>query len=207
MAYLDPDMSEEDARIITEYRAEVCARRGRLGYLPREAARREMIGAWVEFEAAFPQGPDWVRPPEPRLTHEQAQIEKIGKAIWDIFHVRHGGEYDPSSDSRAATDVQAAADRCWAIAQAPESLPMSLMSALMADLDDHVHAGRWEYLSEVYAAKDPTRMSDEEIVVYLRTLYCARDKIAAYDTLLARAKAAMDRRGSRAELTLRGLDD
>ncbi|USN14628.1 hypothetical protein DOMOVOI_01540 [Brevundimonas phage vB_BpoS-Domovoi] len=207
MPYFDAETSEDDARAVTEYRAETAARRRRLGYLSHDDARREAAEAWTDFEKAYPQGPDWVRPPEPQLTHEQAQIEQIGRAIWDIFHVRHGGEYDPSGGTVACLHTQSAADRCWAIAQTPEPLSTSLMTALMRDLSDHAHAENWVYLSEVYAARDPTRMSNNEIVTYLRILYCARDKIAAYPDFLNRCRAAMARRGALSELTLRGLDD
>ena len=200
-------MSEDDARLVTKYQVETISRRRRLGYVGGAAAHQLMQAAWEAFEQAYPQGPDWVRPPEPSVSHEEAQIEKIGRTIWDIFHVRHGGEYDPSSNTIAASHTRSAADECWAIAQAPEPMTARLMVTLMGDLDIRARDGDWDYLSEVYASLNPTRMSTGEIVTYLRPLHCARDKITSYDAFLERSRVALDRRGERAEITLRGLLD
>ena len=180
-------------------------RRRRLGYIKDVAARQEFVRIWVAYEEAYPPAPGWVRPNPDEVTREQAQIEKIAASIWETFHARHGGEFAPSG-SIAATVTMALADRTWAIAQAPEPMTLPLMSALMEDLDAHARAGRWDYLSEVYGALNPTRMSVEEMVVYLRTLYAGRGRITTYRDLLARCKAALERRGALKENTLRGLD-
>lgn len=199
-------LTQDEAHAVAESLMETTARRRRLGSVQHHEAKAAIDSVWLAFEDAYPQDELWARPKPDELTHEQVQIEKIGAAIWDMFHRRHGGEFAPSG-SIAADQTMAAADRAWAIAQAPEPMTLSLMSALMGDLDEHAHAGRWDYLSEVYASLNPTRMSSEEMVVYLRTLYTARDKITSYRDLLVRCRKALERRGVDPEASLRGLDD
>lgn len=199
-------MTQDEALAVAQHTTETIARRRRLGRIEHHEAKAARDSIWLAFEDAFPQDETWERPKPAELTHEQAQIEKIAASIWGMFHARHGGEFAPSG-SIAADMTMAAADRAWAIAQAPEPMSLSLMSALMGDLDEHAHAGRWDYLSEVYASLNPTRMSSEEMVVYLRTLYTARDKITSYRDLLARCRKALERRGDGHEASLRGLDD
>lgn len=199
-------MTQYEALAVAEDLMETTARRRRLGTIQHHESKAAIDSIWLAFEDAFPQDETWERPKPEELTHEEAQIEKIGAAIWGMFHRRHGGEFAPSG-SIAADMTMAAAVRAWAIAQAPEPMSMSLMSALMDDLEEHARAGRWDYLSEVYANLNPTRMSTEEMVVYLRTLYVARDKITSYRDLLARCRKALAQRGDEAEASLRGLDD
>lgn len=198
-------LTEEEARLITEDGVARWRQRERLDYVTRAQANQEIERLWAAFAEAFPQDAGWTRyEPEP-LTHEQAQIEQIAASIWDTFHARHGGEFS-SGGSIAADLTMALAERAWAIVKAPEPMTLTMMGVLRDDLNAHAHAGRWDVLSEAYGALEPTRMSEEEMVVYLRTLYMARDKITAYADLLARCRAALTRRGRNADRVLAGLD-
>lgn len=198
-------LDREEALHVARRMMEAAARRGRLRVIRDHEVKAQYRELWEAYETAFPPEAGWARPKPEVLDREQEQIERIGFTIWEMFHARHGGEFSPTGSIAADMTMQAA-DRAWAIAQEPVKMTLPLMSALMGDLDEHAHAGRWEYLSEVYAALEPTRMSTEEIVVYLRHLYAARDKITSYRDFLNRSQTALARRGERSTV-LRGLDD
>lgn len=201
----DAEMTEEEARLIAEHTVALWRQRERLDRVTRAQANQEIDRVWAAFTTAFPQAAGWTRYEPAPLTHEQAQIEQIAASIWDTFHARHGGEFS-SGGSIAADLTMALAERAWAIVKAPEPMTPELMGFLVDDLTAHAHAGRWDVLSEAYGALEPTRMSEEEMVTYLRTLYTARAKITTYADLLARCRAALTRRGRNADRVLAGLD-
>ncbi|USN15167.1 hypothetical protein KIKIMORA_00200 [Brevundimonas phage vB_BpoS-Kikimora] len=198
-------MTLEDAVVIEEHYIERQARRRRLGYSTPEQ-EFELAGLQRQLIAQFPEQYD-VPPYAPReLTREEAQIERIGAAIWEMFHTRHGGEFDPSSDSMANTMTMQVADRAWAIAQEPEAPSQALLVQLLSDINARMTGGDWTTLDEVCATRDPVRMSGSETMTYLRALYVVRDRLPAYGDFLARSKAAFKRRG-RPDSVFRGLDE
>lgn len=199
------DMTLEDALALEEHFVEQHARRRRLGYATPERERESMRFRRQLIEQ-FPDQADAPRYTPRELTHEEAQIERIGAAIWEMFHERHGGEFDPSSDSMANTMTMQAADRAWAIARESETPAQSLLVQLMSDINTRMLAGDWACLNEVCETRDPTRMSGSETMTYLRILYPVRDKLPAYGDFLARSKQAFARRG-RPERVFRGLEE
>ncbi|UTC28056.1 hypothetical protein GURKE_00240 [Brevundimonas phage vB_BpoS-Gurke] len=200
------DTTHEGALLMEEYFVEQAARRRRLGYITADYERSELKRLHAMILAAFPEEADAPRYVARELTRVEAQIERIGAAVWEMFHARHGGEFDPSSDSMANAMTMQAADRAWAIAQEPEAPSQALLVQLHSDINTRMVSNDWPFLDEVCATRDPVRMSGSETMTYLRALYVVRDRLPAYGDFLARSKAAFKRRG-RPDSVFRGLGE
>lgn len=194
------DLKEFDiklAKALTRRRIERANRRRDFMQWTDAQRDEEVAAAWAELEAAYPSVPrdDDEVLPEPK-TLEQEQIERIGFWIWDMFHARHGGEFDPvANDSPAIKMTMVLADRAWAIAQQKGPRDMDEIGRIFDYLNRLAHAKDWMWIDALLEDLNVTTLSDDEIVAYARTCWAMRDKLEVYDAFVRRCRAAIIRRG------------
>lgn len=202
------DLSEFDvklAKALTRRRIEQADRRRDFMQWTDAQRDEEVAAAWADLEAAHPNTPREDAIPEPKSLERQ-QIEKIGFWIWDMFHARHGGEFDPSAtDSPAIKMTMAVADRTWAIAQQRASRDNNEVARVFDYLNKLARAEDWMWIDNLLEGLDLTVLSDDEMVAYARCSWPMRDRLEVYGEFLVRCRAAITRRGGDLAL-LHGLE-